>query len=100
MARKIQINELTNLIEGAEYTFVTGTTLTICVLRLKSGFTVTGTSGTIDTSAFDMEIGKKIAYDNAFNQLWNLEGYYRMRVLSEFNNKTSQECGEILVSYS
>lgn len=83
MARKIKLEELQALIEKTEYTHVKDTTLTICVLHLTHGFTVTGTSGTIDPKGFDEEIGKTTAYNDAFNQLWKLEGYYRTRFVHE-----------------
>lgn len=50
-------------------------TLTFCVLILKNGFTVTGESACASHENFDAEIGKKIAYENARNKVWMLEGY-------------------------
>lgn len=50
-------------------------TLTFCVIVLKNGFTVTGESACASPENFDAEIGKKIAYDNARNKIWQLEGY-------------------------
>ncbi len=50
-------------------------TLTFCVLVLKNGFTVTGESACASPENFDAEIGKKIAYDNAREKIWSLEGY-------------------------
>ena len=50
-------------------------TLTFCILTLENGFTVTGESACASPENFDAEIGKKIAYDNARNKIWLLEGY-------------------------
>ena len=50
-------------------------TLTFCILTLENGFTVTGESACASPENFDAEIGKKIAYDNARNKIWALEGY-------------------------
>lgn len=50
-------------------------TLTFCVLILKNGFTVTGESACASPENFDAEIGKKIAYQNAREKIWMLEGY-------------------------
>lgn len=50
-------------------------TLTFCVLILKNGFTVTGESACASPENFDAEIGKKIAFENARNKIWQLEGY-------------------------
>ena len=46
-----------------------------CVLTLNNGYTVTGESGCIDPTIFNEEIGKNIAYDNAFDKLWLILGY-------------------------
>lgn len=49
--------------------------LTFCVLTLKNGFTVTGESACASPENFDPEIGRKIAYQNAREKIWQLEGY-------------------------
>ena len=58
-------------------------TLTFCVLTLENGFTVTGESACASPENFDAEIGKKIAYDNARNKIWQLEGYLLKQKLFE-----------------
>jgi hypothetical protein len=50
-------------------------TLTICVLTMRNGLRITGESACLDVSRFDAELGKAIAYQNAFEKLWQLEGY-------------------------
>ncbi len=49
--------------------------LTICVLTLKNGFTVTGESACASPENFDAELGHKIARQNAVNKVWPLMGY-------------------------
>ena len=49
--------------------------LTICVLVLKDGFTVIGTSACASPENFDAEIGRRIARENAEQQIWPLLGY-------------------------
>jgi len=49
--------------------------LTFCVLVLKNGFTVIGTSACASPENFDPDIGKKIAKQNAVNEIWPLLGY-------------------------
>ena len=49
--------------------------LTFCVIILKNGFTVTGESACASPENFNAEIGQKIAYENARNKIWPLEGY-------------------------
>lgn len=52
-------------------------TLTLCILTMANGLYVVGKSAVLDPARFDAEIGKRIAYQDAFNQLWQLEGYNR-----------------------
>jgi len=58
-------------------------TLTFCVLILKNGFTVTGESACASPENFYPEIGKKIAYQNAREKIWMLEGYLLKQKLYE-----------------
>lgn len=48
---------------------------TICYITLQNGFTVTGQSACAHPDNYDAELGQKIAYDNAFREIWPLEGY-------------------------
>lgn len=57
--------------------------LTICVLVLKNGFTVTGESACASPENFDAEIGQKIARANAVNKIWLLEGYLLKQRLAD-----------------
>lgn len=49
--------------------------LTICILTLENGFTVTGESACASPENFDLKIGREIAYKNAREKIWELEGY-------------------------
>lgn len=49
--------------------------LTICILVLKNGFTVTGESACVSPENFDAELGRKIARQKAVDKIWMLEGY-------------------------
>lgn len=49
--------------------------LTICVLTLQNGFTVTGESACASPDNFDAEIGHKVARENAKQKIWPLMGY-------------------------
>jgi len=62
-------------------------TLTFCILTLENGFTVTGESACASPENFDPEIGKKIAYQNAREKIWLLEGY----LLKEKLYQTAQQ---------
>ncbi len=62
-------------IDKVEYQRLPGTTLTICIITMVNGFTVTGKSACVDPDNYDREKGEEIAYENAFQKLWPLEGY-------------------------
>ena len=49
--------------------------LTLCVIVLQNGFTVTGESACADPRKYNKEIGEKIARANALNKVWPLMGY-------------------------
>lgn len=48
--------------------------LTVCVLTLRNGFTVTGESACASPANYNKEIGEKIARENAVEKIWVLEG--------------------------
>lgn len=73
---KLTKEHLEDLIADVGYHRLDGTTVTICALTLRSGFVVTGESACLDPAGFDAAIGEQIAYENAFEKLWQLEGYH------------------------
>lgn len=48
---------------------------TLCILTLQNGFTVKGFSACVDIDNFDLIMGRDIAFEDAFRQIWVLEGY-------------------------
>lgn len=58
-----------------DYHVFPGTTLTVCCLTLKNGYTVTGESAAASPANFDAAEGKRIARRNARDKIWALEGY-------------------------
>jgi Phage protein (N4 Gp49/phage Sf6 gene 66) family len=57
--------------------------MTICLITMKNGFIVNGVSAPASPTNYDAEVGKRYAYDNAFKQLWPLEGYLLREKLSQ-----------------
>lgn len=49
--------------------------LTICVITLQNGFTVTGESACASPENYRKETGEKISYENAYDKIWALMGY-------------------------
>ncbi len=58
-----------------DVSYIVHDTLTVCVIRMVNGFNVTGTAAPASAANYDPEVGKRFAYDRAFMQLWQLEGY-------------------------
>ena len=56
--------------------------VTICVLTLSNGYTIVGTSACASPENFDAVIGRKIARQNATQQIWPLLGYVLRSVLN------------------
>lgn len=50
-------------------------TLTLCILTMVNGLNIVGQSACLNPARFDAAIGRTIAYQDAFRQLWQLEGY-------------------------
>lgn len=71
----IEQRNIDDVIASEDYHVFPGTTTTVCCLKLRNGFTVTGTSTTISAEYFDAEIGKRVAKNNARAKIWELEGY-------------------------
>lgn len=49
--------------------------LTICVIVLSNGFTVTGESACASPENYNEKVGQMIAYENAKEKIWPLMGY-------------------------
>ena len=67
--------DIDGAIAGETYHIFPGTTLTVCALILRNGFTVTGESACASPENFNAEIGRKIALENAKQKIWPLMGY-------------------------
>lgn len=50
-------------------------TTTICRITLDNGYSVHGISACVNPKNYDQKVGEKIAYDNAYRQLWPLFGF-------------------------
>ena len=72
-APRVTENGIKDKIASAEY--LIHNQLTICILTMTNGFMVQGVSAPASPTNFDAEVGKRYAFDNAFKQLWQLEGY-------------------------
>lgn len=74
-APRITPEHIQSKIAKTEFHLFKNTCLTVCVLTLQNGFTVTGESACASPENFNKEIGERIAKENAVDKIWALEGY-------------------------
>jgi len=74
-APRIATGDLDSKITGEQFHVFPGTTLTVCCLTLRNGYSVVGQSAAASAENFDEEIGRKIARADARDKIWALEGY-------------------------
>lgn len=74
-APRITPADLDNEIVAEQFHVFDGTTLTVCCLTLRNGFTVTGESAAASPENFNEELGQKIARANARDKIWPLLGF-------------------------
>ena len=70
-------------IVGKMFHVFPGTTVTVCCLTLVNGYNTVGYSAAASIENFDIEIGQKIAFENARQKVWPLEGYLLKQRLSQ-----------------
>jgi len=84
-APRLTPDDIDAAIVAEDYHVFPGTTMTVCCLTLRNGFSVVGESAAASPENFDEDIGRKIARRNARDKIWSLEGYLlkqRLFVLS------------------
>lgn len=82
---KLTTEYLNSLVDNVGYVYQG--LLTICTITLKNGFQLVGTSACVSKDNYDVQIGRNIAYENAFAKLWELEGYALKQRIYENQNK-------------
>lgn len=75
MQSSIDQSYIQSRIKDVTYHRLPNTTCTICNIEMVNGFSVRGESACVDPANFDEAIGRRIAYENAFDRIWPLEGY-------------------------
>lgn len=78
--RKITEESIKSRIKSVSYIY--DDTTTICMITMKNGFKVFGHTTPADPGNYDAAVGRRYAYENAFRQLWQLEGYLLVEYLS------------------
>lgn len=62
-------------IKDKKFTILEDGKTTICNLYLENGYTVRGEAACINPANFKKDLGEKIAFENARDKVWVLEGY-------------------------
>lgn len=58
-----------SLIKDVQYKHFETTTVTVCCITCKNGYSIVGDSSCVNKDIFDTELGKKYAYEDALNKL-------------------------------
>lgn len=74
-APRLSPEKIDATIAAEAYYVFPGTTLTVCCLTLRNGYTVVGESASASPENFDAALGRKIARQHARDKIWALEGY-------------------------
>lgn len=85
-APRVTLEQLERLIVKEAYHVFPGSTLTVCMITLANGYTVTGESACASPENFDEELGRKLAKRATVTKLWALEGYLLRQRLHEAQN--------------
>lgn len=72
---KVTPDSIKAKIAKVDYMVLPDSTVTLCNITLKNGYSVRGESACVDPRNFNIEIGKGLAYKQAFDKIWPLEGY-------------------------
>ena len=82
-APRVTSEHIDACIASVEYHRLPNTTVTICSLNLVNGFSVRGESACVSPENFNEELGQSIAFRNARDKIWPLEGYLLAQRLHE-----------------
>ena len=72
---KVTLDGIKAKIKGETYLVLPNGRTTVCQLTLENGYTVEGYSACVDPVEFDLNLGRKYAFQDAVAKIWVLEGY-------------------------
>lgn len=98
-APRLTPSQIDAQIVGQYFHVVPNTSMTICVLTLRNGFRVTGESASASVENFDETIGKKLAFEQARNKIWALEGYALRTRIVEGSKPVAKMRAKVRVSF-
>lgn len=75
MRNSVEKSWIESRIKDVTYHVLPGTTCTICNIEMVNGFSIRGESACVDPAKFDEALGRRYAYEQAFDKIWAFEGY-------------------------
>lgn len=81
-APRLTPSQIDAAISHKQYHVFRDTTVTVCCITLRNGYSVIGESAAASPDNFDEQIGRDIAYESARAKIWALEGYLLRERLS------------------
>lgn len=74
VAPRVTLDDLEAKIASEQYTVI-DSILTICTIKMRNGFYITGESAPASPANFNAELGRKFAREQAVRKAWGFEGY-------------------------
>ena len=93
-APRLTPKKIDETILGEQYHVFPETTVTVCCLTLRNGFCVIGKSAAASPENFNVDIGMKVARQNARREIWELEGYLLRHQLHQIDIIRKMEAAE------
>lgn len=98
-APRVTLEQVLHVIANEAFIHPIDTTLTLCILTLKNGTVLVGKSACVSPENFKVEVGTKLAHDDAVRQIWALEGYALAERLRPDPEKIARVCHEVNRAY-
>jgi hypothetical protein len=73
--QKLTVADIHSKIKFSTFSLLPDERTTVCQITLQNGFTVIGTSACVSKHEYNQALGEKYAYEAAFSEIWQLEGY-------------------------
>lgn len=72
---RVTVADMQAKVKSSTFVLLADGRTTVCQITLENGYTVTGTSSCVSKDNYNQALGEKYAYEKAFEEIWELEGY-------------------------
>lgn len=83
MKTKLTLEDIKSKIVSKTFTTLPSGKCIVCEIMLENGFSVRGEAAVVDIRNHVQEVGERIAYENAENKVWMVEGYLLQQELHD-----------------